>query len=39
MHDLRVAVQFERPVALDLRDALRLDVAGDDAGERATQVG
>ena len=39
MGDGRVADDLEGAVALDGADAVLLDVAGDDAGERAAQVG
>src|SRR5688572_14319029 len=37
LHDVGVAVDLERPVPLDLAHAVLLDVAGDDARERAAQ--
>jgi hypothetical protein len=39
LHDRCVATDLVRPVFLDQADALVLDVAGNDAGERAAQVG
>src|SRR6185437_15885417 len=39
LHDAAVARELVRPAALDRLDAVLLDVAGDDTGERAAQVG
>src|SRR5690606_24101097 len=39
LHDLAVAVDVERAPLLDRAHAFDLDVAGDDAGERAAKVG
>src|SRR5487761_852532 len=39
LHDSPVAGELVRPAALDGLDAVLLDVAGDDSGEGAPQVG
>src|SRR5579872_2144479 len=39
LHDAAVAGKLVRTAALDRLDAVLLDVAGDDAGEGAAQIG
>ena len=39
MHDFGFAADLERSIGFDIADPVRLDVARDDGGKGATQIG